>query len=306
VADAAGYDASGLPDAPIPLPDSGGHVLRGAFANADAAGGTGAGDETKVEALEAVVGTIDLELSYHGFAVPFPTTAEAAALAHNRVPVVSLGCGDTNKNIAAGMQDVTLKKLATAMREAKKPIVLRWFWEMNLIDTANGRSACWDKSYDIVADGGATGYFDPTEYIAAWRHIHDVVAMEGATNVAMFFCPSGGAPTTAEKYYPGDAYVEINGFDVYDRTNGTLDETLAAPYAVAKAAAPTKVIWVGETGAFPVVQNGDAGYISGETRTMLAAKYPLVGAIEYFDAVGPAGNWSFTADGLKGFKAFGP
>lgn len=296
--DEARGDASEPPDGANPVDSSSG-VLRGAFVNPDSAdGGYRGGSEAQVEALEAQVGHLDLELDYHPFAAPFPTTDEQAALDHGRIPVVSLGCGDTMQNIADGQQDTKLKALAGAMKASGKPVVLRWFWEMNLVKTANGRGACFDAAYDGKGTQ-APDYFDPAHYIAAWQHIHTVVAEEGAANVRMFFCGSGGEGGFA-KYYPGDAYVEINGFDVYDRKSVGFKATIAAPYAEAKMASAVRPIWVGETGA-----TAQLGYLDGQTKAMLAANAPLVGGVIYFDSFGPAANWSFNADGIAGFKAFG-
>jgi len=296
--DSGPTDGGGATDAPS---HHDGDLLRGAFANPDGSG-MPADLESNTEKLESVVGHLDLELDYHPFATPFPTADESAAMAHGRIPVISLGCGATNRDIASGGKDATLQALAAAMKAAGKPVVLRWFWEMNLASSANGRGACFNDASD-GKDAESPDFFNPADYIAAWQHIHNVVREAGADNVSMFFCGSGGTPETMPKYYPGDDYVEMNGFDVYDRVAGqSFHDTLAPAYAAALDASSARPIWVGETGAMHAQQT--LGYIDGQTAAMLRASFPKIQAVTYFDAVGPAGNWSFNAAGLAGFAAF--
>ncbi len=292
-------DASAAPDGPADgagAVDSGNgdaRVLRGAYANPNNLDGGKGVTEALTQTLEGQVGHLDLELSYQAFSDPFPSPGQQAAMDHGRVPVVSLGCGDTTQNIVDGMDDTTFVVLIDNMKAVGRDIVLRWFWEMNL--SKPGTAACLDPTYDV------NGVFDPAHYIAAWRHLHSIAVKQGATRVHFFFCPSGGASMTMAQYYPGDDVVDINGFDVYEGHPGEgLQVTLAKAYAAASSASMNRPIWVGETGS-----TMQLGYIDGSTRAMLSANYPLVGAIIYFDSQGPNGNWSLTPDGIAGFAAFG-
>ena len=57
------------------------------------------------------------------------------------------------------------------------------------------------------------------EYIAAWRHIRDLFAREGATN-ALFLWSPGGVTTPdgvfqSDRWYPGDDVVDLVGFSAY-------------------------------------------------------------------------------------------
>lgn len=61
---------------------------------------------------------------------------------------------------------------------------------------------------------------NPTAYVAAWKHVHDVFVANGATNVLWVWSPNvwwpGSRATDATPYYPGDAYVDWMGLDGYN------------------------------------------------------------------------------------------
>ncbi|MDT5025385.1 MAG: hypothetical protein QOE61_1811, partial [Micromonosporaceae bacterium] len=58
----------------------------------------------------------------------------------------------------------------------------------------------------------------PGEYIAAWRHVHDVFRAAGATNVTWVWSPNilwWGSSTKLSALYPGDNYVDWLGLSGY-------------------------------------------------------------------------------------------
>jgi len=58
----------------------------------------------------------------------------------------------------------------------------------------------------------------PADYVAAWRHVHDLFVQEGAANVRWVWSPntlSSNSPQ-ATATYPGDAYVDWLGIDAYN------------------------------------------------------------------------------------------
>jgi hypothetical protein len=56
------------------------------------------------------------------------------------------------------------------------------------------------------------------QYVAAWKHVHDVFEREGAANVRWVWSPyvACGGCTAFGKVYPGDAYVDWVGLDGYN------------------------------------------------------------------------------------------
>ena len=105
--------------------------------------------------------------------------------------------------------------------------------DATIVARANGSKALGKKFFlDFAAEMNgdeAWGGNDAPLYVAAYRHIHDLFVVAGATNVVWAWCPNvtdihGGNKNTMD-YYPGDAYVDWTGVDGYNW--GTQERRLA-------------------------------------------------------------------------------
>jgi hypothetical protein len=61
----------------------------------------------------------------------------------------------------------------------------------------------------------------PERYVDAWRHIHNIFENEGTKNAIWVWCPNDVTVpdmewNKPENYYPGDAYVDFVGCDLYN------------------------------------------------------------------------------------------
>ncbi len=94
--------------------------------------------------------------------------------------------------IASGTWDSYLRDYATAAKAWGHPFFLRFASEMN------GSWTPWSE----FAPGNGAGQF-----VKAWRHVHDIFASVGATNVTWVWCPNIGDATTTPlaELYPGKA-----------------------------------------------------------------------------------------------------
>jgi cellulose synthase/poly-beta-1,6-N-acetylglucosamine synthase-like glycosyltransferase/beta-mannanase len=97
------------------------------------------------------------------------------------------------RNIVDGKFDAYIRTWARAMAAFGKPVRLRFAQEMN------GNWYPW---------GTGTNGNTPAEFVAAWRHVHDIFATAGATNVQWVWSPVSGAP---KQYFPGLRYVNRLG-----------------------------------------------------------------------------------------------
>jgi hypothetical protein len=155
-----------------------------------------------------------------------------------RIPLIAWNCGDTDANVAAGVDDPIIEASAAAMKAYKNPIMLRWFWEMNLDNTDQNRTGSGQNCYNGSYDGanGSTGrpdYFDGVTYVKAWRHIWSVFHNLGVTNVIWVWNPGDSNIQDAPLYWPGSQYVDWIGGDVYDRSDlGLAAELDNAPVPV--------------------------------------------------------------------------
>jgi len=140
--------------------------------------------------------------------------------------------------IASGAHDAYIKRFAQAAKRAGKPLVLRFGHEMN------EPWYVWSEQ----RNGNRQG-----DYVAAWKHVHDLFQRQGATNVIWFWCPdaqSSGKPPLS-RYFPGDAYVDWIGMEAYSSD----EEEAAGPVLEATykelTALSDKPVFIGEAGAKP-------------------------------------------------------
>ena len=100
-------------------------------------------------------------------------------------------------DIANGLYDTQLRASALGAKRFGKPMIVGFAHEFN-------RS-------------GTHYYGDPAAYIAAWRHVHNVFAQAGVTNVQWLWPPNYKSDRPYDPisdynlYYPGDAYVDWIG-----------------------------------------------------------------------------------------------
>jgi hypothetical protein len=183
--------------APGTLPDPKQHMLLGTYISLSGQPDT----EAAIEQREAAMGRrYNLELTYYNWNDQFPDAGEATIVAHGRTPLVTWygpGKDDSDHRTLAevndGSDDGWITQQADAIKAFGRPVYLRLMPEMN---------GTWYH--------GFSG--DPSAYIAAWQRIHRLFAQAGATNVTWVWCPNNG-PTDWDRYYPGNAYVDIIGVD---------------------------------------------------------------------------------------------
>lgn len=105
--------------------------------------------------------------------------------------------------IIDGKYDGYITRFASAVRDQKWPIVLRFGHEMN------GDWYPWSES----KSGNQHG-----EYVRAWRHVHDLFDQVGADNVIWVWSPNITRPVPSvalKPLYPGDKYVDWVGMVGY-------------------------------------------------------------------------------------------
>ncbi|MDQ3002996.1 MAG: glycoside hydrolase family 26 protein [Fibrobacterota bacterium] len=127
--------------------------------------------------------------------------------------------------ILKGEFDAQLKSLAGALRDFQHPILFRYAHEMN------GEWYPYGGGGDADGDGKADG---PEKFIQAWRHVHDLFATEGASNLLWVFCPNAEDFPDRDwnrpfRYFPGVGYADLIFVDAYehhDKRTTTLEQAL--------------------------------------------------------------------------------
>ena len=231
------------------------------------------------------------------FKTDFDPVAVASAYKHGALPLISWEPWDGSKGtvaqdaaepewalrtIVAGKHDDHIAKFAAAVAAAKVPVAIRFAHEMN------GDWYPWGTG----VNGNAKG-----EYVAAWRHVHDLFAKAGATNVIWVWSPNnleGAGGAQLRDLYPGDANVDWIGLSAY-LTNGHSAATVIEPALKAVRAFTQKKLLVTETGAEPGATK--AARISGLFTWL--DKHPDVIGFVWFQTTkttGAGADWRFDAD----------
>lgn len=267
--------------APPPVPS--GQIYLGAWVNpAGKKTGGGLQQMAQVPAFQQQVGRpLAILHLYAGFRQPVPLGQLTAITDNGSLPMLDWGCAPPAQ-VVSGADDGIITAYAQSLKSFGHPVLLRWFWEMNLPSTA--------KRCQVT---------DPATFVAAWRHVWTLFRQAGATNVSFVWCPgiSAGLSTFAP-LYPGSQYVNWIGVDGYDRT-GLGAQGFSALFGAwyTQWATQGLPLMIGETGAHPAVQ---AAYLNG-VRQQLPTTYPAIKAFVYFDAPGPAGQWALSGSGLTAF-----
>ena len=145
---------------------------------------------------------------------PFPTSRFDSVRNRGSIPMLNwgswqLGAGTTQPDfrlstIASGAYDAYIQQWAQAARAWGHPFFLRFDHEMN---------GAWQFPWSVQLNGN-----QPADFVAAWRHVHDIFVQQGATNVTWVWCPniSSSRTTPLSQVYPGDEYVDWACLDGYN------------------------------------------------------------------------------------------
>jgi len=155
----------------------------------------------------------DIVNFFDGFTSVFPSSGVAQIAASGAEPEVTwepwdytLGLNQDTYSlqaIAGGAYDSYITAWAKSAAQFSKPMLLRFAHEMN------GNWYPW-----AIGVNGNTS----ADYIAAFRHIHDLFVAAGAKNVQWVWCPNiaNGESSDMTTEYPGAAYVDVVGIDGYN------------------------------------------------------------------------------------------
>ncbi len=204
-----------------------------------------------------------------------------ATAAHGAIPLVTMGLakGMTLKDVTDGSQDATIEKWAKAAKAWGRPFLFAPWWEMN------GNWYAWGRS---------------PEFVAAWRHFHDLVVAQGATNVTWTWVVNSiwdpESESNPSPYYPGGEYVDWVGLDSYnwglspiqpDRWI-TPEQTLSPTLRILGELAPSKPVAIVEDASTEYGGN-KADWIR-EMLTSYLPHHPEIKAYLWF-------NWNFPKNG---------
>lgn len=157
----------------------------------------------------------DMIGQYLAWGSSFDTRAVAAAWSYGAMYYLAWEpYGTSVQAIAQGQSDTYISRFAAAVRKLNLPVAISFGHEMN------GNWYPWGTDETSAA-----------EFVAAWRHIHNLFIQAGASNVIWVWNPNVINPVpqvSLQEYWPGDAYVDWVGITGYFPTSGP--ETFATLY----------------------------------------------------------------------------
>ena len=165
-------------------------------------------DPHKLASFVRKVGTRpNMITMYQSFGDDFPARDVQSIYRYGALPLIRWEPYNARlSDVARGRHDSYIERYAAAVRRLNVPVAMTFAHEMN------GFWYPWDASH-----------VTSTDYVAAWRRIHDIFRAEGATNVIWSWAPnviSGGPGVKLAAWYPGDAYVDWIGIDGYFAAGG--------------------------------------------------------------------------------------
>jgi hypothetical protein len=259
----AGPDAGTAPPGDSLVPAQG--ALLGVFYGADDLAATA----SKIGRMPQV------HLTYYAWDDDWTGRITKADLEAGRIPLVNWEPHDPKlTDIAAGDYDDMLHQRAASAKALGMPFFLDWGAEMN------GDWSPW---------GGAQNGMSAEQYLAAYKHIHDVFTADGVSNAIWLWCPNvtdepRAAWNATLGYYPGDDYVDwacVDGYNWGSTQGGwqSFDDVFKDVYD--KLATLNKPIMIGEMASAEA--GGDkAAWIDAIIPT-LRDQFPLIHGLVWFD-----------------------
>jgi hypothetical protein len=221
----------------------------------------------------------------------FPTEPMQNLRNHGVIPFfswssssVSEGTNDPRFRLAKvirGSYDNYIRAFARAAAAWGHPFFLRFNWEMN------GNWFPWSEG----VNGNRRGQF-----VAAWRHVHDIFTSVGATNATWVWCPNVGEEDGLRGLYPGNSYVDwtcLDGYNWGTRFNWSswrsFDQIYHRSYRLAQRIAPRKPMVLGEI-ASTTYGGSKAAWISNMLRAV-RTRYQNVRGLVWFDVNDRGTRW---------------
>jgi hypothetical protein len=238
--------------------------------------------------------------------INFPLTPLNNIRSHGSIPLFSWNSSaipeSSNQRpyrlarIVNGSFDPFIRQFAEAARRWGHPFFLRFDWEMN------GFWFPWSE--------GLNGN-KPGEYVAAWRHVHDIFTSVGATNATWVWCPNVDFTRKLiplHTVYPGGRYVDwtcLDGFNWGKRHDSAgwqnFNQIFHETYKRVLRIAPDKPMMLGE-----VASNEIGGSKPAWIRQLLRivpGKYRKIRALIWFDIKDRNTHWPIESS-HKATKAF--
>jgi hypothetical protein len=231
-----------------------------------------------------------------GVAQPFYPQPLEVVREHGAIPLVDWGSWDSGSQAAVsqpafslarivdGSLDWYIRRWAIGARDWGHPFFLRFDHEMN------GDWFPWAAGVN-----GNTA----AQFVAAWRHVHDLFEQVGATNVTWVWSPvvESSEHTPLAQMYPGSAYVDWVAMDGYNYGTNPVSgnrwlsfaSVFEPTYVALQKLAPSKPIMIAEVSSSEY-GGSKASWIKQALSVELPRAFARVKALVWFNSRND-GDW---------------
>jgi hypothetical protein len=219
----------------------------------------------------------------------FPTAFETWLGARGTTPVVSVKSKLTNGTVLPWASVAAAQPGSSLYSQ-----IVSWADRMRDF----GYPVYFTYNHEPEAAGNA-GYGTAADYIAAWRHLHDIFVAEGATNVRFMwimtdyaFKVSASDARYAWKWYPSDAYVDGIAADAYNWSNCRYSTsqwqslaTAISGFMTFGAQHPGEPMWLTEFGSTedPTNPGRKATWLADAETLLQQPAYQRIAGVAYFN-----------------------
>jgi len=193
--------------------------------------------------FDAQVGRAALTVAYVHWGAPVTYLAQliATTIRRGAEPILEFEPGAFGRGtgqIAAGTggSDPWLRQLGQTIRALGYPVAISFFPEMN---------GPWHKAWSS----------GPASYVRAFRHVHDVLAVQAGPLITWIWQPSAIHKDTPDPmpWWPGAGYVDVAAMDsYYYYEHDTFDTVFGQTIALIRRADPRVPVMIGETATGPL------------------------------------------------------
>ncbi len=241
-------------------------------------------DDSELPPVESAVGEVpSVILAYSDFTQAAPIAGLDAVTSRGQTPLLTwepwqAGSADQPNyslgHIISGDYDTYIRSWASDLKSWGKPVMLRFAHEMN------GNWYPWSEQ----VNGN-----QPGQYVAAWRHVHDIFTRMGDHNVSWVWSPNVvyDGSIALHELYPGPGYVDVVAMDGYNWGTTHSDSVWTSPadlfgstLSQVRRIAPGLPIIIGETAS---AESGGSKADWITTLFSYLTSQPDVTAVVWFD-----------------------
>lgn len=261
----------------------------------------------RIKQVESRVGrTFNLVYRFHDVEDTIPSALEKQSVAAGKILHLTIDSRDYSStdtaavswtDVAAGNYDSSLTTEAKGIASLHVPVFVTFDHEANL-----------SRRQQLGS---------PADFVAAWRHVHNLFGQAGASNAVWTWVMAGAADNLdrAAALWPGNSYVDWIGWDVYNGSGcssnridpskfRTFAESMGVFFSWLQHTGPTvgidirKPLMISEAASivYPTAPNLTASWYAAIPSVLKA--HPQVKAITLWDNQGSTSGCNYTFDSV--------